>query len=226
MPYELNVQQEQLTYTGHYSRPLFELWGNGGKIVGGIYGALSPYGVNLPDIHLELAQTSPSDPIVTTKIGAGGVYKFTFDRVELTFFGFSEEVLKKIPAIINASTEWIRAAVPDVKFLWHRSVYFAHGQLKGTTIEEFLRGTGPRNLKSAGIDRGSGAIYNCEVPELGWTTQLVLDRSIFVPGGLYIMLALTATHDVLNYDTLLIEGRSYLSGVLNELGLSFPELNV
>ena len=226
MPYELDVQHEQLTYTGRYSRPLFELWGDGGKIVGGIYDALQPYRVRLSDIRVEPGQTTASDPIVTAGIAGGGVCRFAFDRLELTFSSFSEESLKQIPAIISASTGWIRTTVPTIKFHSHLTVYHAHAKLTGAVVGEFLKTLGQRNLKSAGIDRGSGAIYNYEIPDFGWTTQLVIDSSLLVSGGLYLMLSIATNRDRLDYGALLVQGRSYLSGILQELDLHFPELEL
>jgi hypothetical protein len=87
-----------------------------------------------------------------------------------------------------------------------------------------LKTVGPKSPKAGGIDKGNGAIFHWEVPDRSWSTQLVLDRSLVISGGLYAMFTLLVLKDMVNYSELLTEGRTYLAALFGELGLDFPEL--
>lgn len=219
MPYELLVQQNQLVHNGLFARPLFELWGDGKTILRGLFEALSPFGATLPDMHIQSVQATPADPVVTVNIGVKGTLTFRLDRIESTFFNFTDEFLREIPKIIESSARWIRAAVPSFKFSSHGLIYSSHSQLSKYTIEEVLKSVGTKTLKSGGVDKGTGAIFHWAVPQKNWTTQLVLDRSVVLAGGLYMMFNLLVTADAVEYDSLAKEGRKYLDDLLAELGL-------
>lgn len=221
MPYELLVQQNQLVHTGYFSHPLLELWGDGKTILGGLFEAFSPYGTNLPDIRVEPGLASPSEQVITINIGLMGLHRFRFDRVESTFFNFSDDTLLKIPGIIEASTKWIRGAVSSLKFASHQFVYSSHCQVANFLGKDVLRPICANPVKSAGFDLGAGVVLHWEVPDRSWTTQLVLDRSLTVKDGLYIMFTLLVRGEVLDYATLARDARSYIENVLGELGLTF-----
>ena len=221
MSYELLVQQNQLIHTGHFSRPLFELWGDGKTILRGLFEAFSPFGTTLPDIRVEPGLVSPADQVITVNIGLVGLHRFKFDRVESTFFNFSDEVFPKIADIIEASTKWIRSAVSSFEFASHQFVYSNHCQVVNSSARDLLGSINKRSVKSGGLDLGTGLILHWEVPERNWTTQLVLDRSLVVTDGLYMMFTLLAPGSVSDYATLAKSGRTYLEAVLSELGLTF-----
>jgi len=224
MPYDLDIQQESLSCTLRYSRPAFELWGLGGAVVGGLYGVLSSHGVPLQNFQVATAISSAADFIFTVRIGQSGVLKFALDRMEFGFVNFSEEVFRSIPHILDASTRWIKKAVQDFSFASHSFIYFNHSHLKGSTVEHFLATINTRNLNSAGISIGNGAVFNYRVPEKNWTTQIVVDRSVLLAGAVYLSLALSVPGDMLDYVRLLGEARYYLGEVLRELDLNLPEL--
>ena len=46
----LIVENNQLTYTGVFSKPALELWANGAKIFEGLLSSFASFGVKLPDI--------------------------------------------------------------------------------------------------------------------------------------------------------------------------------
>lgn len=221
MAHELLVQQNQLVHTGFFTRPLFELWGEGKTILRGLYEALSPYGAALPDMHLQPVQTTPGDPAISVSIGARGTFTFRLDRTESTFFNFSEELLGDISRIIESSAQWIRVAVPSFEFKSHQAVYSSHSIVEKSTVEAVLASLGAKTLKSGGTDRGTGVIFHWSVPEENWTSQLVLDRSVIVSGGLYLMFSLLIAGDISDYVAFHKKVRSYLGALLTELGLAF-----
>lgn len=221
MAFQLLVQQNQLVHTGYFSHPLFELWGDGKTILRGLFEAFAPFGTGLPDIRVEPGLVSPADQVVTVNIGLMGLHRFRFDRVESTFFNFSDEAFVKIPGIIEASAKWIRLAVSSFQFGSHQFVYSSHCQVVNSTARDILGSICARSLKPGGLDLGTGVIFHWEVPERNWTTQFVLDRSVVVKDGLYMMFTLVVTGDVSDYASCARDGRSYLEDVLGDLGLSF-----
>jgi len=221
MHHELLVQQSQLAHTGVFSRPLFELWGEGKTILRGLFEALSPFGATLPDLHIQPVLATPADPAITVNIGTSGILTFKLDRTESSFFNFTDESLRNIPKILKSSTMWIRSAVPSFRFSSHQFVYSSHSRIGKSTVEKVLGSAGMKSLKSGGLDKGTGVIFHWSVPERNWTTQLVLDRSVVLEGGLYMMFTLMVVGDDMDYDSLGRDGRTYLDGLLSELGIKF-----
>ncbi len=222
MPATLDLRHEGLGYTGNFARPTFELWGAGGIIVRQIYEALSPYKVSLQNFKLAAALSSAADTVLTVQVGST-VLKLSFEKIDVTFTGFSEEEFQAIPKFLQASTIWLGKAVPDFQFSSHQIQYFSHSFLKEGSVDEFLKATSPKPLKSTGFDLGTGAIFHRSVPEKKWVTQLTLDRSQYIPGSLFIGLSIRIETGPVNYDSLLVEGRSYFAEVLGELGLRLPD---
>jgi hypothetical protein len=225
MSYELDLQNEQLTYTVQFSRPAFELWAQGAMMLKALYQALAPYGATLANFQLTPLTQSAAEPVCTVRVGQNGLYRLTLEKIELTFSQFSQEFFLGLPRIFSESTRWVREVVPGVTFSSHRFAYGSHSLLKSSTAEEFLRTVNGRPLKSAGTSLGNGVIYNFVVPNHNWVTQFVLDRSVVIKDALYLGFVLILQTDQLNYDSLIAESRYYLSSVLNELGLSLPELS-
>ncbi len=222
MPTTLDLRHETLGYTGNFARPTFELWGAGGVIVRQIYEALSPYKVSLQNFQLASALSSAADTILTVQVGST-LLKFSFEKVDVTFTAFSEEEFQAIPNFLNASTAWLGRSVPDFQFSTHQIQYFSHSFLKEASADEFLKATNPKKLKSAGFDLGTGAIFHRSVPQKKWVTQLILDRSQSIPGALFIGLSIRIEAGLVNYDSLLVEGRTYFGEFLGELGLTLPD---
>jgi hypothetical protein len=183
--YDLLVNQVQLVHTAYFARPVLELWGEGKRILQELYEAFSPYGVTLSDIRVESATSNPADQVVAVTIGVNGIHRFRYDRIESTFFNFSDEFLAQIPPILNSSTAWIRATVPSAKFVAHHFVYSSHSNIGGISIDELLKSIGPAGPAAGGVNTGSGVIFHWEVPERQWTTQLVIDKSLALGNGVF-----------------------------------------
>jgi hypothetical protein len=224
MPFELDIRHENLSYVGRFAYPLFELWGSGGVILKGLYGALASYGVTLQNVQVHGNVQSASEPVVTVQVPKFGALKFSFERIEFSFEDFTVEFFESIPALLNAAVLWIVKAVPGFKFVSHQFTYFTHAFVKDSTPEQVLRGVNIRELKSAGISLGNGAIFNFSVPQKNWETQLIMDRSKHLNGALFVSLAVTVRSGEVEYAKLLEEGRAYFRGILSELELSIPEV--
>lgn len=223
MPFELDLQHETLRYTGHYASPTLGLWGSGGVIIKGLLDALGQHGVTLQQIQVSGALPNASETVVTAHVPRVGAVKFGFDKIELDFSNFSPAFLEAMPSTLNDLVVWIVKAVPDFKFASHRFFYFSHSLVKNATPQEVLKALNVREVKSAGISVGNGAIYNHTVPSRNWETQLLIDKSQQLAGGLFVSLDLVIRTGEIDYGQVMIEGRRYLAEALAELDLVIPE---
>jgi hypothetical protein len=217
---ELTVIHNQLVYTGTFVRPPLQIWGQGNALLQGVYDALSPFGVRLSDIRSESVSPDVAGQAITANLKPNGMYRFRFDKVETTFFNFSEPVLSEIPRFCESSTEWIRKYAHSVEFGSHKFVYSCHGQLKETPILKWLR-LANGDIPIAGQSQGAGAIFYWSVPEKAWTTQLVIDRSVLLSDGLFLMFSLEVKKDEVVFEDIGREGRAYLETILAKLDLEF-----
>jgi hypothetical protein len=222
MPATLDLHHESLIYAGNFVRPAFELWGAGGTIVREIYEALSPYKVSLQNFQLAPTLSTAADAILTVNVG-NTVLKFSFVKIDVSFTSFSEEEFQGIPRFLKASTDWLAKAVPRFSFVSHEVQYFSHSFLKEASVDDFLRTVNPRTMKSAGFDLGAGAIFHRSVPERKWVVRLMLDRSQYIPGALFVGLSIRIESGLVDYESLLTQGRGYFQESIGELGLILPD---
>ena len=223
MPFELDVRHENVSYVGKFAYPTFELWGSGGIITKGLYDALAPYGVTLQNLQVSSTIANVAESVVTVYVPSFGSLKFSFEQIEFSFANLTVEFFESIPAILNAATLWITKAVPKFKFASHQFTYFTHAFVKDSTPEQVLQTVNPQKLKSAGISLGNGAIFNSSVPSKNWETQLILDKSKYLTGGLFVSLAVIVRAGDVEYGKLMEDGRAYLRGILSDLDLNIPE---
>lgn len=218
---ELIVQQNQLLYTGTYSRPAFQLWDAGGTIIGGLYDAFNSLDVSLGDIKAEETGQSPLDQGVTVAFGLDGIYKFRFDKVELSFVNFTDQTLDKLPAILSAADKWLRGAVPDLKLRMHQFQYGGHSGLSEGSADEILQRVVKADFDVQDGPLHAGVILRWNQVEKGWGVQLTLDHSQVIAGGLFVWFAITIMADGIDYNGTATEGRAVLEKSLAQFGLAF-----
>ena len=220
---KLQIQQAQLVHTAYFAEPVLGLWGEGKGILQSLYNAFHPFGAGLTDIRAE--GINPGDQVVSVTLGQTGIHRFRFDRLETTFFNFSESEWATFPAILAASLEWVRKASPATKIGRHQFTYTSHSRLEGEAGDACLRRIGPAAPKSGGVGQGSGAIFHWEVPDRQWTTQLLVDKSLVVPDGLFLLFYLTIGVDKVDFFDIAASGEKYFSSILKELNLDLPASN-
>jgi|SRR6516165_142115 hypothetical protein len=220
---ELDVRLESLHYTPRFARPLFEFWGNGGKVLHPLYEALSPHGVTLSNFQISPNVPNASGVVITVGIAGNSTAKFAFDRMEFVLNNFTREFFQSIPKLFHDCTEWIKHAVPDFKFASHTIGYFCHAFLKDSTTKEFLDTISPKTLRSAGSNLGSGTTFHYYEVEKNWQVRLLFDHSVVLPGSLFIGFVIETTTEQIDYGRMLTDGRTYFQSVLQELNLHLPE---
>jgi hypothetical protein len=226
MPFDLDLRHESLIYKGFYSRTPLELWGQGALIIRWLLESLGPYGVTLQHIKFAGQQATLTEWIVLAEVSNFGSVKFSFDKLEFSFVNFTESFFESIPRLMDALVEGLGRLVKDFGFTSHEFVYFCHSFVKEGTAQDAMKDLSVLDLKSAGISLGNGAIFNYTVPAKGWETQLMIDRSRFIKGGLFINLDVKINRGAINYGQVVMDAREYLGGILQELNLALPETQV
>jgi hypothetical protein len=223
MPYTLDSKYENVAYTARFAAPVLELWGAGATVAQGMYDAYLPFNVPLSNFQIGGSASNAAEPIMTVKLGDVGTSRFAFDRTESSFANFSEEAFQTIPRLLAASTDWLRKSVKDFKVSTHHFLYSNHSLLKGATLTDFLSSVNARKFKNAGEPTGNGAIFNHVLRDVGWHTQLMLDRSLSVNDGLFFSFGITLSSDKIDYEGMFLAGRKYLDGMLADLGLQLSD---
>ena len=226
MPFELDLQHEVLNYRGTYARPILELWGKGGIIIDGLLNTLSPHNVRLPQIQVSANASTAADVVVVAQVPGAGSVKFSFDKLEFNFTNFSQEFFESIPNTMTSLTKWLRAVAVDFKFSSHNFLYSCHSFVKDSTPQNVLETVNPRELKDGGITVGNGAIFNYRIPSKSWETKLLIDKSEHITGGLFVSFELRINSGEIDYREVMLAGRHYLRGILQELNLSLPETQI
>jgi hypothetical protein len=225
MPFALDLRHEALNYTGSYAQPALELWGHGGAIIKGLLGALGQHGVTFSQIQASGTSVNASDTVVVAIVPSVGTVTFGFDRLEFKFANFTEDFFSAIPQTMERLVEWLRGSVSDFKFSAHKFSYSSHSFVRDATPQHVLKKLNVQELINAGINVGSGAIFNYTVPSKKWETQLLIDKSKYLAGGLFISLDLVLHSGEIDYSQLISDGRDYLATVLGELGIVVPGIS-
>lgn len=223
MPATIDIRHESLTYTAYFAQPTFSLWGRGGEVTKALYNAFSPYGVTLRNIQIAGHTPSAADNVFTMQFGTA-VLNFSFEKVEVTFSGLSEEDLRKLPEYLELSTSWLKKIVSDLEFSGHAISYYQHSFLEGLKLEEVLANVNPKKTALPGLDLGSGAIFNRAIPDKSWTVQLIMDKSQAYPGALFLSFTIKIGASRVDYKSLFAEGMSFYTKVLKEFDLVSPNL--
>jgi len=222
----LNTRMASLSYTARYLRPILEYWGNGGKIVGSFYDALSPHGVTLSNFQVSGSVPNVAHPVVTVQmLNNAATLRFSFDHLEFAFNFVTQENFESIPKILDASTGWLQKDVPGFRFSNHIFAYYCHAFIQDATIAQVLSDINPRSLPVAGESFGHGTVFHSLVADKGWRTSFTFDHSLLLPGSLFIGLSIEMDTPKVDYQNLLIEGRAYYRSVLAELGFEVPKQN-
>jgi len=190
-----------------------------------MYTAFTPHRVSLADFRSDSPTQDPADQAVIINFGPWRNYRFKFDRVESSFYNFSDDELPEFPALLKSGEGWLRSAIPDLSFQTHLFTYSCHNKLSEGDSTDFLLGLSTMNIPGIGIDRGNGIIFHWDVPEQAWRVRLTADHSTSVAGGMFVHFALTSTTDKLDYAQTLHHAKTFLERVLEHIGLSLEREN-
>lgn len=215
---KLIIQQDEISYSGFFSSPAFALWGEGVRILEGLYKAFIDYELSLSNISLDLSSTDSTSHGVKVDLNELGDYKFGFEQVEWTATDIGDDLIR-IPEVLQHGEEWLRSVVPDFAFKLHVLDYHNHSLLSDGASEDFLSGLSNVDIPDVGISRGNGLIFHWELPEQGWRMNLTIDHSNLIPNGLFIEQEVIAQTDKIDYTRMIITSNTLLKNILTKIGL-------
>jgi hypothetical protein len=216
---KLITQQNRFDYRGLFTKPLFSLFGEGRKIVEGLYDTFSPYGVGLADIHNDSISLSPSDQIVAVNFSAGASYKFKFDSIEASVLNFTVQDLSHIQKFLRDGDNWLRSADPGLAFQSHLFATFSHNRLSAGNSQDFLCSLSQANTPDIGVALGNGIIYHWNVPDKEWRVQLTIDHSVNVSEGLFVHFILIAIKHKIDFVEMVEGGVALYKTAMAQIGL-------
>lgn len=219
----LLVQQNQVSYAALFSRPAFALWGDGERILNGLFTAFSKRGVSLANFRFDQAGQDPGAQAITVSFGPLCSYKFKLDRVEASLNNFRRDDLAIFPHLLGEGATWLRSAIPDFSFQSHLFTYFGHSQLSEGTSQEFLTAIPTFSIPEIGESEGNGIIFHWKLKDRDWKVQLMVDHSLTVTNGLFLQFLLFATGDQLDYPETATAGRSIMDMALKKIGLEIDD---
>jgi len=218
----LTVNYNQLTYSGTFVKPAFDLLS--GKIAGGgLFDVFSPFGIALNSISEEGLLSNPSTLAINVYLGNLGNYKLKLDGVEWKAINFDDEAIPKFPEVLQAASDWLRASVANFSFKSHVFIYNSHCAMSEGNAKEFLLALGYKSPVILGEELGNGLIHNWFSAELGGSVQFLLDRSKAVQGGLFVQFIVVIEGDQIDYRMLSEKGYGILATELSALGFEFEE---
>lgn len=214
-----NVQTNQLDYVAAFSRPALALWGDGARILQGLYDSFEGLHQGLNDIKVEGDAAYPAQQAVTVAIRPNAYYRFRFERVEVQMVNFSPAQLASLPDILSRGDRWLRSSVQYLEFQSHVVSYSSHSKLEGATSSDILAGLTGAAFPILGERTGTGIIYRSKLPSRGWRTQLTLDHSLVVPDGLFVYFEILMSADQIEYGEALSFAQQLLDGAIANVGV-------
>jgi hypothetical protein len=216
----LTIQEDTNSYTGFFLSPAFALWGEGLRLIEGLYRTFNDYGAGLNDIKADATSDSSSSG-VNVDLGSLGDYKLGFEQVEWTVNNIDDEDFARVPAMLSRGDVWLRSVVPDFGFKLHGFNYYSHNLLSDVTSQDFLRKFSSADIHGVGTSLGNGLIFHWELPEDGWRMNLTIDHSNIHVGGLFLEQDVYALSDKIDYENLVISSRKLLRDTLAKIDLEF-----
>ncbi len=217
---KLLAQQVQITFIGLFSQPLFSVWGQGEKLLGGLFKAFSQYNLTAGDMRYETTSPTVTDSTITVNLfNYSASYKYKIDRVEATFTDFTEEQSQRIPEVLGRGDEWLRSLDPEFSLKTQLFIHASHNQLSEGTSEEFLKGLSNLDIPDVGVSKGNGVTFHWDIPGRDWDLSMAIDHSAYVTNGLFIQFLLKTTNDKLDYGDIFSAGVTLGRSALAKLGL-------
>ena len=217
---KLAVQTNGLDYVGTYSRPAFSLWGQGAKVVSGLYDAFTPMGVSLSQISSKSGGDGVASESVNVLLGKRGIFQFRFDRVAVSKKDFTDAELIDFPSVAKAGIDWLLRAAPETEFESHTFSYAGHAEILGSDSREYLSSLLYPDLE-VGHDLGSGIIFHREIPIRSAKMELTVDHSKVIEGGLFLSFVVDIERGFLDYRDSIDYWLSTLNASLNAIDLQF-----
>jgi len=216
---KLQTQENQVSYVAVFSRPAFALWGQGGRILDGLFTAFEKRGISLSDFVFDQTSQVPAAQSITVNLSPSCYFKFQLERIESVLKNFTDQDLMLFAEILQQTTDWLRAAVPGLSFKSHLFGYFGHSRLSEGTSKDVLASFPTVSVPDIGVSEGNGIIFHWQLPEREWKIQLTIDHSLTLQKGLFTQFFLLTPGDNIDYQKVATAGRDIMEKALNHIGL-------
>lgn len=223
MTVSLTINQDQLTYHALFSRPVFSFLDNRSRVFEGLLTTFSEYDVGVTNISIEGVFSNPSSFGINIGLGSFGLFRVRYDRLEWFATDFDDEVIEGFGNLLQRAANWLRSEIDGFSFKSHLLQYLCHAKLLEGDAKEFLL-TLPRQFDpDFGENLGNGLILNWRDEELGGRSQLLVDHSLVVTGGLAIQMLAVIDGDALDYAKMQERGWNIFDQALKKIGLEVEE---
>ena len=219
----LHVVQNEVTYKGAFSAPLFGLWGSGAPLLEALYTSFSPFGISLANIRSEELSKSPTDQSIVVQ-SENWIYRWRIERVELTLSNFNDEDLRFLPKLLNANDDWMKKMGVPIEYSFHQFSYAGHLSIEEGTSQQVLERLPHLRLGDGQELRAAGQILHWSDSTRGWQGDLVVDHSQVVSDGLFLLYSGVAKTSKLDYDNLVSYLQERLDILLSQFGLRLEGL--
>lgn len=221
-PSQLNISRNQISYLGVFSSPMLDWIGDFSDPSKALLQAIEPFGYGIDSLNITTATQPVSQQSAQVSFGGQGNYLCKLDRCEANFFNMNSQAQVLVAKVLGAADASLREANPEWGIRSHQFTYSAHGELEAKSAKEMLQQFQIQVPKQGGVSKGTGVIFRWHVPEKDWDTQLTLDESLVVKGGLFLSLMISTEKSLTDFTEVLKDGHVYLTGVLGEMGITLP----
>lgn len=219
----LSSDQNQVSYIGLFSRPVFALWKDRMDLTEQAYEIFSPYETTLLDMRFESFGRSPGEEAFVITLRDLGSITLRFDRLEWTLEDFNDEDLALAPEMLQRLDNSLRSSVEGLEFKNHVFIYFSHSKLSEGTARDYLLSFPNRELPGIEQNLGSGIIYNWVDAEIGGRVQLLIDHSNVVADGLLLQFSILMNNNDIDFRSVIEKARNRLEYALRIIGLEIEQ---
>jgi len=224
MAKRFDVSQGQVQIRSEFAEPQFGLFDKAGLFYQGLLDGLGEYGLKLSDMKLEWATNEQSLADYHLRcflLNFGVTLRFRADRVDM-FFNAGRVSEPEITGIVVAAIRALIEVLPDVSFRGHETEVAIHGIVADTTAADLVATFVRARPEQLGPSVGSGCVFYFGPEGERLSSNLTLDLSVPVAGGLYVRSYVTWDADKILAVDVPIAAASYLARCLGALGLERP----
>lgn len=205
-----------------FRHPMMEWFGQFHEPSRALLQAFKPHGFGLESLQVMTGAQLVNQQGVQMLFGVQGTYTWRLDRSEAVFWNLNFPAMLHAVKVIRAADEQLRQTSPEWGIESHQFSYSAHGVLETGSVADLLGQFKIPTPTSGGTHAHTAPIFYWKVPEKGWETQLNIDKSQIMSGGLFLSFSLSIRKDRIEFEEVFGQAHEYLTGILQEFGVQLP----
>ena len=216
---KLRAVQSDLAYQGDFSSPAFELVGSFATLLGRLHARLATFGLRPGDLKLEPGQGLADSALACSLPGLNAVVRVRVERVEANFLELRRVTQDQVAGIILQAVGAVQDLLPQVSFKSHSIGLSAHGLFEDIVYEDFIQRYAPKSPEDLGPALGRGVVCYYGPEEERDSSLVVLDKSLLVPGGLYLRTHFSLNGAKVPLADVQSKASAYVNLILEKVGL-------